>query len=157
MHRNDRPLAIGCGILLLIVGLVPWGMTFGGKSVPGVALALPSLAIVGGLVLLWRAHSRDIVSQDGPSGGASVEAYPDLGANAGHCAVCERTVYAIPGPALMRLVMSNEEDKVRANAMWCLMCDTLHCMGCASDSKQQCSKCGGELGDMHHRRARPPA
>ena len=80
--------------------------------------------------------------------------YTDLGAPAGSCTTCGRETYPIPGPILMKLTFSDQVDKVESNAMWCLSCDTLFCMGCAHTSGQKCSKCSGQLGDVHHRKAR---
>ena len=80
--------------------------------------------------------------------------YSDIGPIAGTCTKCGRETYAIAGPRLMRLIFQDEIDKVESNAMWCLKCDALFCMGCAHAAKQKCSKCSGTVGDQYHRQAR---
>ena len=88
------------------------------------------------------------------SASRSHKTYADLGATAGPCSTCGRATYPIPGPMLVKLTFSEEIDKIDANAMWCLSCDTLVCMGCAHAAGQKCSKCSGALGDVHHRTSR---
>lgn len=84
----------------------------------------------------------------------STQSYTDLGPSVGSCSTCGRATYAIAGPALMRLTLSDQIDKVEANSMWCLGCDTVYCMGCAHKSAQKCAKCSGTLGDQYHRKSR---
>ena len=80
--------------------------------------------------------------------------YPTLGPVAGTCTTCGRETYAIAGPALIRLTMEDQTDKVKSNAMWCLQCDALFCMGCAHSARQKCSACSGPVGDHYHRKPR---
>ena len=77
--------------------------------------------------------------------------YSGVGAAMGACTTCGREVYAIPGPVTVRLVMSDQTDKVRATAMWCPKCDGLYCMGCAMESDRQCPECHVNVVDHYNR------
>jgi hypothetical protein len=84
----------------------------------------------------------------------STTRYSELGPAAGLCATCGREAYAIPGPVLVKLTLQDEVDKVQANAMWCLQCDTVFCMGCAHSAGGKCTACSGAVGDQYHRTRR---
>lgn len=77
--------------------------------------------------------------------------YTDIGPAVGTCSTCGREVYAVPGSVTVMLVMSDQEDKVKATAMWCPKCNALYCMGCARSSNRKCPACGVDVVDHYDR------
>jgi hypothetical protein len=72
--------------------------------------------------------------------------YGDIGPAQGSCSNCGREAYAVPGSMTVKLVMSDQTDKIKATAMWCSMCDKLYCMGCGN-----CAACNAETHDHYNR------
>jgi hypothetical protein len=82
---------------------------------------------------------------------AQLSTYRDIGPAVGNCITCLREVYATPGAITIELVRRNQEDRIKANARWCLKCDKLYCLGCIMETDQKCSACGSHTVDHYNR------
>ena len=77
--------------------------------------------------------------------------YIDIGNVEGTCWICRREVYAVPGAVTVDLVKSDQEEKIKATAMWCPNCNTLYCVGCAQKSHRKCPACWVAVVDQYNR------